>query len=178
MQKTIKLIAKVYIDGSNIFYTQKQMGWTIDWVKTKKYLKRTSKILEFRYYTGLKVGDKKMKRYLNYLDSIGFVVLTKPLKRIRLKNTRNSSKDSRNQFIYKANFDVEIAVDILLDRSKINEIILFSGDSDFSYLVKNIRKLGKTATIFSSRKTLSWELKLQASQVRYLDDLEGKFKRE
>ncbi len=35
----MKLKAKVYIDGANMFYTQKKLGWFIDWQKMKKYLK-------------------------------------------------------------------------------------------------------------------------------------------
>lgn len=26
---------KIYIDGANIFYTQKKLGWSIDWKKIK-----------------------------------------------------------------------------------------------------------------------------------------------
>ena len=35
---TEKPTVKIYIDGANIFYTQKRLGWFIDWVKTKEYL--------------------------------------------------------------------------------------------------------------------------------------------
>ncbi len=28
-------VAKVYIDGANVFYTQKKMGWSLDWLKMK-----------------------------------------------------------------------------------------------------------------------------------------------
>jgi hypothetical protein len=31
-----KLLAKVYIDGANMFYTQKKLGWFFDWQKNKK----------------------------------------------------------------------------------------------------------------------------------------------
>ena len=30
--------SKVYIDGANMFYTQKKLGWFIDWKKTKDFL--------------------------------------------------------------------------------------------------------------------------------------------
>lgn len=169
--------AKVYIDGSNIFYTQKQIGWSIDWAKAKKILQENYNVLEIRYYTGLKEGDKKMDRYLKYLRTINFTIITKPLKKIKLRNTKNSLKTSKTPFIYKANFDVEIAVDILLDKSKLTKIILFSGDSDFSYLIKKLKKSGKRVIIFSSRKTLSWELKLVASELHYLEDLKNKIGR-
>jgi len=66
---------------------------------------------------------------------------------------------------------VEITTDILLERKEIDEIILFTGDSDFQYLVKKLKDLGKRVVIFSSRKTISWEIKLEASGFIYLEDI-------
>lgn len=31
---------KIYIDGANMFYTQKRLGWSIDWEKVKKYIEQ------------------------------------------------------------------------------------------------------------------------------------------
>ena len=114
--------------------------------------------------------DLKMTKCVSP-NAIGFYAFTKPLKKIKIR-------DGETGYIYKANFDVEIATDILLDKSKVDEIIIFSGDSDFEYLVKRLKDTGKKVSIFSSRKTISWELKLAASSIGYLEDIEGKIKRE
>ncbi len=158
--------AKVYIDGANMFYTQKHLGWYIDWEKILVLLQKKFNVLETRYYTGVKKGDEKMLGYLRHLDNIGFSSFTKILKKIKI-----SDAGEIGRYIYKANCDVEIAVDILLDRSKIDDIIIFSGDSDFEYLVKKLKDIGRRVYIFSSRKTISWELKLVASNVTYLEDI-------
>lgn len=84
----------------------------------------------------------------------------------------------KTDHIYKANFDVEITADILLDKSKIDEIIIFSGDSDFQYLVRKLKDAGKKVSVYSSRKTISWELKLEASNIFYLEDIKNQIKRE
>ena len=63
-------------------------------------------------------------------------------------------------------------------RREINEIILFSGDSDFRYLIKKLKDLGKKVIVFSSRKTISWEVKLESSKYVYLEDIKDKIKRE
>ncbi|MCX6704924.1 MAG: NYN domain-containing protein [Candidatus Woesebacteria bacterium] len=162
---------KIYIDGANMFYTQKKLGWIFDWVKIKNQIDREKEALEWRYYVGVKKDDEKMQRYLGYLNAIGFYAFTKPLKKIKIS-------DEGAKYIYKANFDVEIATDILLDKSKVDEIIIFSGDSDFEYLVKRLKDIGKKVSVFSSRKTISWELKLAASSIVYLEDIEWKIKRE
>lgn len=78
--------------------------------------------------------------------------------------------------IYKSNFDVEITTDILLDRTNINQVILLSGDSDFQYLVKKLKDVGKKVIVYSSRKTISWELKLETEYI-YLEDIKNKIER-
>jgi len=64
-----------------------------------------------------------------------------------------------------------ISFDILLDKAKTDEVIIFSGDSDIQYLCKKLKDIGKKIIIYSSRKTISWELKLEASEIFYLEDL-------
>ena len=165
--KTQKPKAKVFIDGANIFYTQKDLGWTIDWKKTIDFLKKRWEILDIRYYTGIKPDGSKMRRYLKYLDAIGIIPVTKPLKKIK----------TDDGLVFKSNFDVEMTMDILLERKGIDEIILFTGDSDFHNLVKKLKDFGKRVIVFSSRKMIAWELKLSVSEYIFLEDLKAKIAR-
>lgn len=176
-KETEKSRAKVYIDGSNIFYTQKKLGWSLDWQKAKTYLEQNRGISEYRYYTGLKEGDEKMPKFLRYLDAIGFIPVTKPLKKIKVTPDEYSYLVSKTGFIFKANFDIEITADILLDRTSLDEIVLFSGDSDFEYLIKKLKNRGQKVIIFASKKTLSWELKLSASKVVYFEEIKPEIMR-
>jgi len=170
--------AKVYIDGANMFYTQKKLEWFIDWKKVKDYLEEKWEILEIRYYTGVKSDDEKMASFLRYLDNVGINPITKPIKVITLNNKHPLRQLYKYSEMYKSNCDVEITTDILLERKEIDEIILFTGDSDFQYLVKKLKDLGKKVIIFSSRKTISWEIKLEASEYIYLEDIKDKIIRE
>jgi len=163
-----KLKSKVYIDGANVFYSQKKLGWSLDWQKVKDFIEDKKEVVEYRYYTGIKNDDDKMRKYLRYLNHIKFYTITKPLKKIKI---------SESKFIYKCNFDVEITTDILLEKYSLDEMILFSGDSDFSYLIDKLKSMGKKVIVFSSKKTLSWELKLKASEIVYLEDIREKIER-
>ena len=165
---------KVYIDGSNVFHAQKKLGWLLDWDRVKNYFFQNFDIVECKYYTGIKDGDEGMKKFLRYLSKTGIIAITKPLKKIFLDKDEQLSKVLKNNFVYKANFDVEMTADILLETKDINEIIIFSGDSDFAYLVRKLKNLGKNVTIFSSRKTISWELKLEAGKVIFIEDVKDK----
>ena len=162
---------KVYIDGANMFYTQKKLEWFLDWKKIKEYLQEKWDVLEVRYYTGIKSNDEKMASFLRYLDNIGINPITKPIKVIQIDDKHPLKKLYNYSEIYKSNCDVEITTDILLERKEIDEIILFTGDSDFQYLVKKLKDLDKKVVIFSSRKTISWEIKLEASEYIYLEDI-------
>jgi uncharacterized LabA/DUF88 family protein len=46
---------KVYIDGANMFYTQKKLGWSFDWEKIKNLIEKDKEVIEWRYYVGIKV---------------------------------------------------------------------------------------------------------------------------
>jgi uncharacterized LabA/DUF88 family protein len=169
---------KIYIDGANIFYTQKRLGWFIDWIKVKNIIEKEKEVAEWKYYVGVKDGDEKMMDYIKYLNNIGFDTITKPLKKIKVIKDEIFFKTQEREFIYKANFDVEMTADILLDKSKLDEIIIFSGDSDFRYLVKKLKDTGIKTIVYSSRKTISWELKLEISKIVYFEDIKDKILRQ
>jgi len=149
----------VFIDGANMFYSQRDLGWIFDWMKIKKLLNKMFDVREFNYYTPLKGEEKRQKNQIERLKKFGFRVYTKPPKIIKGE--------------LKANFDVEMSIDIIL---KIvdgwrGEIVLLSGDSDFSYLVKILRRRFKRKVfVFSTRKFLSWELNFSADKVYFLED--------
>jgi len=154
-----------------MFYTQMKLEWFFDWKKIKEYLQKERDILEMRYYTGVKPKDEKMASFLRYLDNVGITPVTKPIKVIKIDNNDSLKKLHNYSEIYKSNCDVEITTDVLLERKEIDEIILFTGDSDFQYLIRKLKDLGKKVIIFSSRKTISWEIKLEASKYIYLEDI-------
>jgi len=169
-EKNLKQKAKIYIDGANLFYAQKHLGWFVDWKKIIKFLNRKLDILEIKYYTGIKENDKKMNNYLAYLRKINIKTITKPLKIIKNKD---------GSLIYKSNCDIEIAIDMLLDESSYDTVVLLSGDSDFVYLIKILQKqFQKKVWVISSRKTISWETKIVANYYQFLEDIRDKIKRD
>jgi uncharacterized LabA/DUF88 family protein len=149
----------VFIDGANMFYSQRDLGWIFDWKKIKKLLDKTFDVKEFNYYTPLKEKEERQKKQIERLKKFGFRVYTKAPKVIKGE--------------LKANFDVEMSIDIILkivDGWK-GEIVLLSGDSDFSYLVKVLhRRFKRKVFVFSTRRFLSWELNFLADEVYFLED--------
>lgn len=157
-----KTNAVVFIDGANVFYTQKHLGWSINWRNAKRLLFKEFTVEEIYYYTGIKKHDEKMKKFLEFLRRIGIKTITKPLKIIR---------DQQGKIIYKSNCDVEMAVDILLAVNSFETMVLFSGDSDFVHLIRVLQKqFQKKVVVYSSRKTISWEIKLGANKYYFFED--------
>jgi uncharacterized LabA/DUF88 family protein len=163
--------AKVYIDGANVFYSQKKMGWSVEWAKFLRWARELWYLKEVRYYAAFKPEDEKMISYLNYLQTLGIVVVTKPLKELNIPEDHPLAQEYGYSVIHKANFDVEITADMLLGCAKVRNLVLISGDSDFSYLLSKLKNLGKQTLVIASQQTLSHELKNIASQVIYLEDL-------
>lgn len=157
-----KLKVKVFIDGSNIYFAQKKLERWLDWVKVKKHLTNNYDVVEIRYYAGVRKNDQKVLAFLRKLAIIGFKIIQKQVKVII---------DESGRKIEKANFDVEITGDIMKSIKEIEAVVLFSGDSDFGYLAELLHERAKQLYVFSSKRTLSWELKLSADKHFLIEDL-------
>lgn len=97
-------------------------------------------------------------RFYTFLKKrLGFVVRKKELKRIMSDNS--SHEDG---FVEKGNMDVELTIDAVNTIHEYDTALLFTGDSDFLGLVKFIRTRGKKVYIYSSRNSISSELRTGA----------------
>ncbi len=155
--------AVVFIDGSNIYFAQKKIGKWFDWVKIREYLEKNYQVAEFRYYMGIRKNNHQANKFISKLKRVGFKVFTKPVK--ILINEKGEKAE-------KANFDVEITGDSLLYPKNFDYLVLFSGDSDFAYLTKLLEKQNKKIVVYSTRRTLAWELKL-VTKYFFLEEIGG-----
>lgn len=147
----------VAIDAANLAKSVQKSGYRIDFKRLYTYFERRSKSLHVVYYTAV-FNTKSHHAFLGHLKrKIGYALVTKSVKVIVGKNGR----------INKANFDVEIAVDSILKLYEYDVFVLFSGDSDFAYLVMKVKEKGKMVLVISRRGYVSKELVLSSS--KYLD---------
>jgi uncharacterized LabA/DUF88 family protein len=140
----------VFIDGSNIWHCQKENGWRIDYYKLKKYLAQRGKIVGLYYFTPKIKGYEKFK---TTLDSMGYTVVYKPLKKIK-----TSRKGQKFTFKYKGNLDIEMAQYILTLSDKYDEIVFMSGDSDFECILETLKRQGKKISCICNKTSLSIEI--------------------
>ncbi|MDD2731644.1 MAG: NYN domain-containing protein [Candidatus Pacebacteria bacterium] len=65
ISKFVKGKVCVFIDAANILYSQKNLGWRIDYQKLKTYFEQECELVELYLYTG-KIGkDHKQAKFLN-----------------------------------------------------------------------------------------------------------------
>jgi uncharacterized LabA/DUF88 family protein len=139
----------LFIDAANILYSQKDLGWYVDYSKLIKYFEKYSNFSGAYYYTG-KVGTlEKQVSFLNKLTEMGFIVKAKEVKMIKLGG---------GKMLPKGNLDVELALDAYRLNDKYDTIVLFSGDSDFNYLLDLLKEKKKQILIVSTRGHVSKEL--------------------
>ena len=176
-EKYLKILQKfqnksvgIFIDEANLFYSQKALGWHIDWRKVLKLLRQFYNIKISRYYMGMPLKkDAYDKNVLikNRLKKSGLEVITKPLKKIYLGG-------QKKDFIYKCNFDVEITRDVIRNLDKIDLVLLVSSDSDFIGLRNDTISQQKGFVFVCFEHNVAWEIR--KSYHVFFEHIEEKIK--
>ena len=114
----------------------------------------------YQYFPGLPEENPlniKHRQSIYRIDKArknGFTPRTKTVKEIK-------NFDEEGRFlgeINKCNLDIEITMDMLLKIEKYDTVFLWSGDSDFEWLLKHLQNKGKKIVIMCARNFLSREL--------------------
>lgn len=149
----------VFLDGANLFFTQKKLGWNVDNERLLEYCKAFGNVVEAVYYTGVNQDDKQ-KKYRDKLAYIGYSLVTKPIKTIY-----DSINGCTTQ---KANLDVEIVLDMFNMVERYDVAVLISGDGDFERALQQLKSRGKEVKVISTRGLVANELVYTAG-INYID---------
>ena len=143
-----------FIDVQNTASTAEQMlGIVIDWKKLADYLKNKRSCSEVFFYTGIDQGDFETAKEFDVLSKV-------PCCTVRSKSVfayKNKDKTLAfhcsvcdNENIYtvnmgytkKSNCDVELSVDTIEKATPDVELLIFTGDGDFEYLIRKALEKG------------------------------------
>jgi uncharacterized LabA/DUF88 family protein len=128
----------IFVDGANMYYAQKKLGWYIDFRKVLSYFGREAGnvISEAYYYTGADLQAKSRDgAFHEYLMFSGYTVRTKAIKQIM--------DDTTGEIVEKANLDIELVIDMFNTLDLYDVCILMSGDGDFERALESVRSRGK-----------------------------------
>jgi uncharacterized LabA/DUF88 family protein len=165
----------VFIDGMNTHNVARALGFEIDYSRLMKYFKESSHLLRMYYYTTVneEVEHQNIRPLLDWLSYNEYTVVTKPMKQFT-----DSAGIKRN----KNSMDIELTIDALSIASKVDHIVLMTGDSDFVPLVNELKRLGNRVTVISTIKTspqmIAEELRRNADSFLDLNEMMKYIKRE
>jgi len=166
IEKFIKGKVYVFIDASNIYHSFKKLGWKIDFLQLKGYFEKNTDLGKIYFYTAYDPEHLKQRKFLDFLEIIGYIVRTKKVKFIKDLSLEEGG-------FHKGNLDVELTIDAVDNRDEFQSFVLFSGDSDFEALLKYMRAHRKNCIVISTRDHVSVELLRQAKFIEL-----KKFRRE
>jgi len=161
-KRTKKRIA-IFIDAANIFYSQKTLGWRIDYEKFLVYWHKKGRISGVYFYTAVISTNKRQLEFFQALGEIGYTVIKREVKIIHDK--RNKKR------IQKGNFDVKLAIDLVIKAKEFDIAVLASGDSDFEPVVEYLRSIKKNVVVVSARGHIAKELVRRANKYVPLEKL-------
>ena len=133
------LKAGIFIDAENVMRTG---GWGLRYDTLQEFVRaQNAHIIRANTYLALdnerEALDLDFRRkkdlYRSNLRQMGYKVVLKPVRRYR---------DSEGTLVTKANADLELAVDAIMQARVLDYIVLLSGDGDFTRLVTACQDLG------------------------------------
>jgi uncharacterized LabA/DUF88 family protein len=152
----------LFVDGANMYYAQKRLGWFIDYRKALAFFGREAGniISEAYYYTGADLQSKgRDGAFHEYLMYSGYTVRTKAIKQI--------VDDASGEIVEKANLDIELVIDMFNTIDLYDACVLMSGDGDFERALETVRSRGKRITIASLPDMTARELRNVAGRNYY-----------
>jgi uncharacterized LabA/DUF88 family protein len=160
----------LFIDGNNLYYTAKALGFDIDYKRLFKEFQSRGTLVRAYFYTAI-IEDPEvasMRPLIDWLEYNGFTVVTKPAKEF---------DDGEGRRKFKRNMSVELVVDALEMANHVDNIVLFSGDGDFCALLEAVQRRGVHVTVISSLRSkppmIADDLRRQADTFIDLEDLKA-----
>lgn len=153
------------IDGSNLYESARASGIRIDYKRLLELLNDDGELLRAYYFTALrdKSIESPVRKTVDWLRHNGYVCITKQT---------TEYTDAQGHTKIKGNVDVDITSYAFINASLVSEIWLFSGDGDFTVMVKMLQeRYALKVYVVSSMGLVSTELRAQADKFIPLSDI-------
>ncbi|HEX5939783.1 MAG TPA: NYN domain-containing protein [Dehalococcoidia bacterium] len=144
----------IFVDVPNIIYTADRLRARIDFGKLLNLLSEGRELVRASAYAPISDDPSQSlesQRFVQPFVDRGYKIVTKPLKRFADGSI-------------KANFDVELAMDILTMADRLDVICLVSGDGDFRRLIEIVESKGVRVEVVAFGQSTAAELKNMADE--------------
>lgn len=167
----------LFIDGSNLFHAIRYLNIRIDYQKLIEFLREDRRLIR-AYFYGAVPHEKdvkkntpewesliRQKRFLEELSLQGIKVKLAHLRRL-----------PSGEYVEKE-VDIMLATDMLsmAYMEVYDTAVLVSGDSDFSYTVEEVQRVGKRVENAAFKRTSSYHLRKVCDRFILLDDYMDRF---
>lgn len=148
----------LFVDVQNVYYTTRQAyGRRFDYNKFWQQVTAGHEVVAAFAYA-IDRGDETQRQFQNILRAIGFNVRLKPY----IQRQDGSAK---------GDWDVGITIDVMETASKVDKVVLVSGDGDFDVLVDKVRQgFGVHVDVYGVPDLTARSLMQAASQFVPIDE--------
>ena len=150
----------IFLDVPNLIYAAEQLGVRVDFGKLLDYLTEGRQLVRATAYAPITDDPAtrfETQRFVEPVINHGYKIVTKPWKRFADGGM-------------KANFDIELAVDILTMSDRLDIVVLLSGDGDFRRVCELVESKGVRVEVVSFAQSTAMELRAVADQYTDLHD--------
>ncbi|HXF51835.1 MAG TPA: NYN domain-containing protein [Dehalococcoidia bacterium] len=158
----------IFVDVPNIMYAAERFGVNIDFGRLREMLSEHRELVRASAYAPISDDPQarvEQQRFVAPFVNKGYRIVTKPLKRFADGSM-------------KANFDVELAIDVLTMSERLDVVCLVSGDGDFRRLVEMVASKGVRVEVVAFAASTSTELRNVADHyidlTQYLEELRAR----
>jgi uncharacterized LabA/DUF88 family protein len=147
----------VFVDIQNVYYGSKTaFNRRVDYkilldniIKNRRLIKATAYVIksQFSDSTG----------FVNALEKMGYTIRSKDL-RVRGDGSQ------------KGNVDIEMAIDIINEKDKLDSVALVSGDGDFVQLVEFLKERNLDVEVYSFKNNSAYDLRQSATRFFEIDE--------
>ncbi|MBI5287858.1 MAG: NYN domain-containing protein [Chloroflexi bacterium] len=147
----------IFVDVPNLIYAAERRKIDLDFGRVLEYFTRGRELVRATAYAPI-TDDPQAKlesqRFAHHFIAHPYRIVTKPLKRF-------------SDGSMKANFDIELAVDILTMSERLDVVVLMSGDGDFVRVVELVESRGVRVEVCAFAEAAATELRGVAD--RFID---------
>ncbi|MFN3598846.1 MAG: NYN domain-containing protein [Aquificaceae bacterium] len=167
----------IFIDGSNLFHAIRYLNIRIDYQRLLEFLREDRRLIR-AYFYGAVPQEKDLKK--NSPEWESYIKQRRFLEELSLQGIKVKLAKLRRlpsgEYVEKE-VDIMLATDMLsMAYMNVFDIaVLVSGDSDFSYTVEEVQRLGKRVENVSFKRTSSYHLRKVCDRFILLDDYMDRF---
>lgn len=158
----------IFVDGSAMFYAQRDNGWHIDYRNVYHYFTDNREKVGVWYFTaspppGNTDALERYRKFKYALTQIGYSVKDKEVKVLYDKNTGLAR--------LKGNLDIELVFRMLTSVNTYDTAVLLGGDTDYVPVIEHLVNLGKRVIIVGRRQSTATDLINVASDFTDLNEI-------